>query len=170
MLKRWKTISNSNKGSLTMQRAQLHLYRSRLRLDKLIWKRSRIWRDVSTKKWSNTANKSRKWRMKWQTSSQRQISSRPLSRKRRQGLSSFRNLWSSTNTVSLSNPLTMQCAMILKRIWFFKMRSTTSSMKLKRSSSSTSPRYMPYSSILRLRELSLIIRLSSRSVSNWERT
>ena len=149
-----------------MRRAQLHLYRLKLRLDKLIWKRSRIWRDVLTKRWSSIANKSRKWKMKWRTSSQRQTSSRLLSKKRRRGLSSSRNLSSSTNTVSLSNLLTTQCVMILKRILFFKMRSTTSSMKLKRSLLSTSHRYMPFSSILRLRGLSLTIRPSSRSVSN----
>ena len=149
-----------------MQRAQLHLCRSKLRLGKLIWRRSRIWRDVLTKKWSNIASKSRKWRMKWRTSSQRQTSLKLLSRKKKQGLSSFRSLSSSTNTVSLSNPPTTQCVTILKRISSFKMRSTTSSMKLKRSLSSTSPRYMPFSSILKLRELSLTIRLNSRSVSN----
>ena len=149
-----------------MRKAQLHLYRLKLRLDKLIWKRSRIWRDVSTKKWNNTASKSRKWKMKWQTSLQRQISLKLLSRRRKQDLLSSKNLSSSINMVSPSNPLTTQCVTILKRILFFKMRCTTSSMKLKRSSSSTSRRYMPYSSISRLRELSLIIRPSSKSVSN----
>ena len=169
MLKKWRMTLNSNKGSWMMLRARLHNFKLKLRLDKLTWRKSRIWKAVLTKKWSNTVNRLRKWKMKWQTNSQRLTSLKPPSIKKSKDLLWSKSLSSNTSMACLNSLLITQCVMIQRRIWFYKMKSTTSSMKLRRSSLWTSLRYTLFSNTSRLKELSQTIKPSSKSVSHLER-